>query len=110
MAKIYNSVTELIGGTPLLKANRFIAVNNLEANIFVKLEYFNPAGSVKDRIAKAMIEKAEADGLLNKNSVIIEPTSGNTGIGLASFAAARGYRAILTMPETMLFSILRNLL
>ena len=101
MAKIYNSVTELIGGTPLLKANRFIAVNNLEANIFVKLEYFNPAGSVKDRIAKAMIEKAEADGLLNKNSVIIEPTSGNTGIGLASFAAARGYRAILTMPETM---------
>ena len=101
MAKIYNSVTELIGGTPLLKANRFIAVNNLEANIFVKLEYFNPAGSVKDRVAKAMIEKAEADGLLNKNSVIIEPTSGNTGIGLASFAAARGYRAILTMPETM---------
>ena len=101
MAKIYNSVTELIGGTPLLKANRFIEVNNLEANIFVKLEYFNPAGSVKDRIAKAMIEKAEADGLLNKNSVIIEPTSGNTGIGLASFAAARGYRAILTMPETM---------
>ena len=101
MAKNYNSVTELIGGTPLLKANRFIEVNNLEANIFVKLEYFNPAGSVKDRIAKAMIEKAEADGLLNKNSVIIEPTSGNTGIGLASFAAARGYRAILTMPETM---------
>ena len=101
MAKIYNSVTELIGGTPLLKANRFIAVNNLEANIFVKLEYFNPAGSVKDRVAKAMIEKAEADGLLNKNSVIIEPTSGNTGIGLASFAAARGSRAILTMPETM---------
>lgn len=101
MAKIYNSVTELIGGTPLLKANRFIEVNNLDANIFVKLEYFNPAGSVKDRIAKAMIEKAEADGLLNKNSVIIEPTSGNTGIGLASFAAARGYRAILTMPETM---------
>lgn len=101
MAKIYNSVTELIGGTPLLKANRFIEVNNLEANIFVKLEYFNPAGSVKDRVAKAMIEKAEADGLLNKNSVIIEPTSGNTGIGLASFAAARGYRAILTMPETM---------
>lgn len=101
MAKIYNSVTDLIGGTPLLKANRFMAENNLEADILVKLEYFNPAGSVKDRVAKAMIEKAEADGLLNKDSVIIEPTSGNTGIGLASFAAARGYRAILTMPETM---------
>lgn len=101
MAKIYNSVTELIGGTPLLQANNFIKSNGLEANILVKLEYFNPAGSVKDRVAKAMIEKAEADGLLNKDSVIIEPTSGNTGIGLASFAAARGYRAILTMPETM---------
>src|SRR5574344_1646583 len=101
MGKIYNSVTELIGHTPLLKANNFIKANNLEANILVKLEYFNPAGSVKDRIAKAMIEKAEADGLLNKDSVIIEPTSGNTGIGLASVAAARGYRAILTMPETM---------
>jgi cysteine synthase A len=101
MARIYNSVTELIGGTPLLKANNFAKANNLEANILVKLEYFNPAGSVKDRIAKAMIEKAEAEGKLTSDSVIIEPTSGNTGIGLASFAAARGYKAILTMPETM---------
>ncbi|WP_407396487.1 cysteine synthase A [Anaerovibrio sp.] len=101
MAKIYNSVTELIGGTPLLKANNFAKANGLEANILVKLEYFNPAGSVKDRIAKAMIEKAEAEGKLTPDSVIIEPTSGNTGIGLASFAAARGYKAILTMPETM---------
>lgn len=101
MGKIYNSVTELIGGTPLLKANNFIKANELKANIFVKLEYFNPAGSVKDRIAKAMIEQAEKDGKLGPDSVIIEPTSGNTGIGLASFAAARGYKAILTMPETM---------
>lgn len=101
MGKIYNSVTELIGGTPLLKANNFIRVNDLKANILVKLEYFNPAGSVKDRIAKAMIEQAEKEGRLTKESVIIEPTSGNTGIGLASFAAARGYKAILTMPETM---------
>ncbi len=98
---VYNSVTELVGGTPLLKVNKFIAANDLKANIYAKLEYFNPAGSVKDRIAKAMIEDAEAKGLLNKNSVIIEPTSGNTGIGLASVAAARGYRIILTMPETM---------
>ena len=101
MAKIYDSITELIGNTPLLRANNFGKKNGLAANILVKLEYFNPAGSVKDRIAKAMIEKAEADGLLNKDSVIIEPTSGNTGIGLARVAAARGYRAILTMPETM---------
>ena len=101
MAKVYQSVTELIGNTPLLKANNFIKVNGLKANIFVKLEYFNPAGSVKDRIAKAMIEKAEKEGKINKDTVIIEPTSGNTGIGLASFAAARGYTAILTMPETM---------
>lgn len=101
MGKIYNSVTELIGGTPLLKANNFIKANDLKANILVKLEYFNPAGSVKDRIAKAMIEQAEKDGKLKENSVIIEPTSGNTGIGLASVAAARGYKAILTMPETM---------
>ena len=101
MARIYNSVTELIGGTPLLNANNFAKANNLEANILVKLEYFNPAGSVKDRIAKAMIEQAEAEGKLTPDSVIIEPTSGNTGIGLASFAAARGYKAILTMPETM---------
>ena len=101
MGKIYNSITELIGHTPLLKANNFIQANDLQADILVKLEYFNPAGSVKDRIAKAMIEKAEKEGKLNKDSVIIEPTSGNTGIGLASFAAARGYKAILTMPETM---------
>ena len=98
---IYNSVTELVGKTPLLKVNNFIEANNIEANIYAKLEYFNPAGSVKDRIAKAMIDDAEAKGLLKKDSVIIEPTSGNTGIGLASVAAARGYRIILTMPETM---------
>ena len=101
MAKIYESVAELIGGTPLLKANNFIKANGLKANILVKLEYLNPAGSVKDRIAKAMIEEAEKAGKITKDTVIIEPTSGNTGIGLASFAAARGYRAILTMPETM---------
>ena len=101
MSKIYQSVTELIGGTPLLKANNFSKANELEANLLVKLEYFNPAGSVKDRIAKAMIEKAEREGKITGDSVIIEPTSGNTGIGLASFAAARGYKAILTMPETM---------
>ncbi len=101
MAKIYNSVTELIGNTPLLKANNFIEANELQANILVKLEYLNPAGSVKDRIAKAMIEQAEKEGKITKDTVIIEPTSGNTGIGLASFAAARGYKAVLTMPETM---------
>ena len=101
MGNIYNSVTELIGGTPLLKANNFIKANDLKANLLVKLEYFNPAGPVKDRIAKAMIEQAEKDGKLTKDSVIIEPTSGNTGIGLASVAAARGYKAVLTMPETM---------
>ena len=101
MGKIYQSITELIGGTPLLRANNFIREKGLAANLLVKLEYFNPAGSVKDRIAKAMIEDAEKRGVLKKDSVIIEPTSGNTGIGLASVAAARGYRAILTMPETM---------
>lgn len=101
MSKVYNSVTELIGDTPLLKANNFIKANDLKANVFVKLEYFNPAGSVKDRIAKAMIEQAEKDGKLKPGATIIEPTSGNTGIGLASVAAARGYKAILTMPETM---------
>ena len=101
MGKIYHSVTELIGHTPLLEAKNFAKSNNLNAKILVKLEYFNPAGSVKDRIAKAMIEDAEAKGKLKPDSVIIEPTSGNTGIGLASVAAARGYRAILTMPETM---------
>lgn len=101
MGKIYNSVAELIGHTPLLQANNFSKANNLKANILVKLEYFNPAGSVKDRIAKAMIEQAEKEGKLKPGSVIIEPTSGNTGIGLASVAAASGYKAILTMPETM---------
>lgn len=101
MSKIYQSVTELIGRTPILEAKNFAKKFNLDAKILVKLEYFNPAGSVKDRIAKAMIEKAEKDGVLKADSVIIEPTSGNTGIGLASVAAAKGYRAILTMPETM---------
>ena len=98
---IYTSVTELIGNTPLLEAKNFSSKVNFNGRLLVKLEYFNPAGSVKDRIAKAMIEAAESEGKLNKNSVIIEPTSGNTGIGLASFAAAKGYRAIFTMPETM---------
>ena len=101
MGKIYKSVTELIGNTPLLEASNFSAKIGFNGKLLVKLEYFNPAGSVKDRIAKAMIETAEREGKIQKNSVIIEPTSGNTGIGLASFAAARGYRAILTMPETM---------
>ena len=101
MGKIYQNITELIGGTPLLRASNYIKKHELEADILVKLEYFNPAGSVKDRISKAMIEEAEAKGLINKDSVLIEPTSGNTGIGLATIAAARGYRAILTMPETM---------
>ena len=101
MSKIYQSVTELIGSTPLLKANNYSKKHNLQANVLVKLEYFNPAGSVKDRVAKAMIEEAEAKKILTKDSVIIEPTSGNTGIGLASVAAAKGYKIILTMPETM---------
>ena len=101
MGKLYQNVTELIGGTPLLQANRFAAAKDLEANILVKLEYFNPAGSVKDRIAKAMIETAEKEGKLKPGATIIEPTSGNTGIGLASVAVAKGYKAILTMPETM---------
>ena len=101
MAKIYESITDLIGGTPLLRAKNFSKKNDLKATILVKLEYFNPAGSVKDRIAKAMIDEAEEKGLINQDSIIIEPTSGNTGIGLASVAAARGYKAILTMPETM---------
>ncbi|NLL38192.1 MAG: cysteine synthase A [Clostridiales bacterium] len=101
MPKIYGSLTELIGKTPLLKLSNFEKKYNLKAKILAKLEYFNPAGSVKDRIAKAMIEDAEVKGLLKPGSVIIEPTSGNTGIGLASVAAAKGYRVILTMPETM---------
>lgn len=99
--KVYESLTELVGGTPLLKLNNYSEKENLETPVIAKLEYFNPAGSVKDRIAKAMIEDAEKSGKLKKGSVIIEPTSGNTGIGLAAVAAARGYRIILTMPETM---------
>jgi cysteine synthase A len=101
MAKVYKSLTELVGKTPLLELSNYEKKNNLNATVIAKLEYFNPAGSVKDRIAKAMIEDAEEKGILKTGSVIIEPTSGNTGIGLASIAAARGYRLILTMPETM---------
>lgn len=101
MAKIYKSLTELIGKTPLLELSNYEKENALGAAVLAKIEYFNPAGSVKDRIAKAMIDDAEEKGLLKKGSVIIEPTSGNTGIGLASVAAARGYRVILIMPETM---------
>jgi len=101
MAKIFGSVTELIGGTPLLEAKNYAKKRNINARLITKLEYFNPAGSVKDRIALAMIVDAETKGILKEGSVIIEPTSGNTGIGLASIAAARGYRIILTMPETM---------
>jgi len=101
MSKIYNSLTDLIGKTPLLELSNYEKKHDLKAKLIAKLEYFNPAGSVKDRIAKSMIDDAEAKGLLQPDSVIIEPTSGNTGIGLASVAAARGYRVILTMPETM---------
>jgi cysteine synthase A len=101
MTKIYKTLTDLIGRTPLLELSNYNKHKDLNATIVAKLEYFNPAGSVKDRIAKAMIEDAEAKGLLKSDSVIIEPTSGNTGIGLASVAAAKGYRIILTMPETM---------
>ena len=101
MAKISKSLTELIGKTPLLELSNYEKKNNLKAKIVAKLEYFNPGGSVKDRIALAMIDDAEQRGVLKAGSVIIEPTSGNTGIGLASVAAARGYRIILTMPETM---------
>lgn len=99
--KIAKQITDLIGNTPLLQLNNFAAAGNLQAAIYAKLEYFNPAGSVKDRVAYAMIKDAEQKGLLKKGSVIIEPTSGNTGIGLAAVAAARGYEIILTMPETM---------
>lgn len=101
MSKINKSLTELIGKTPLLELSNYEKKHGLKASVIGKLEYFNPAGSVKDRIAKAMLDDAEEKGLLNAQSVIIEPTSGNTGIGLASVAAARGYRIILTMPETM---------
>ncbi|HVJ48789.1 cysteine synthase A [Desulfitobacterium sp.] len=101
MSKVYKSLTDLIGKTPLLELTNFEKKYQLKATILAKLEYFNPAGSIKDRIAKAMIDDAEAKGLLNPKSTIIEPTSGNTGIGLALVAAARGYRVILTMPESM---------
>lgn len=101
MSRIYKSIDQLIGKTPLLELKNYTKINSLDATILVKLEYFNPAGSVKDRIARAMIDDAEAKGLLKKGSVIVEPTSGNTGIGLAAVAATRGYRVILTMPETM---------
>ena len=101
MSKIYTSADQLIGSTPLLELTHIEKKHGLKARVLAKLEYFNPAGSVKDRIAKAMIDDAEAKGLLNADSVIIEPTSGNTGIGLASVAAARGYRIIIVMPETM---------
>lgn len=101
MSKIYTSADQLIGHTPLLELTHIEAAEGLQATVLAKLEYFNPAGSVKDRIAKAMIDDAEAKGILKPGSVIIEPTSGNTGIGLASVAAARGYRIIIVMPETM---------
>ena len=101
MSKIYKRFSDLIGGTPLLELRSIEENHQLQATIIGKLEYFNPAGSVKDRIARAMIDDAEEKGLLKKGSVIIEPTSGNTGIGLAAVSAARGYRLIITMPETM---------
>ncbi|MGN8913633.1 cysteine synthase A [Anaerofustis butyriciformans] len=99
--KVYKNITQLVGKTPIMELVNYEKENNLQANILAKIEFFNPAGSVKDRIAKAMIENAEKEGLLKEESTIIEPTSGNTGIGLASIAAAKGYKAILTMPETM---------
>lgn len=99
--RVYRKITDLIGGTPLFELTNYEKANELNAKIYAKLEYFNPAGSVKDRIAKAMLDDAEEKGLLKPGAVIIEPTSGNTGIGLASVAASRGYKVILTMPETM---------
>lgn len=101
MGKIYKEVTQLTGGTPLLEVCNIERLKGLKARLLVKLEYLNPAGSIKDRVGRAMLEEAEKEGILKKGSVIIEPTSGNTGIGLASAAAAKGYRMILTMPETM---------
>lgn len=99
--KVYDNISQLVGGTPLMKLNNYIQAQDLEATILAKLEYFNPAGSVKDRVAREMLDDAEARGLIKKGATIIEPTSGNTGIGLAAIAASRGYRAIMTMPETM---------
>ena len=99
--KIYNSLTDLIGNTPMLKISNYSKINNINAKLFAKLEYFNPAGSVKDRVAMNIIATAEANGTLNKNTTIIEPTSGNTGIGLAAICASKGYKLIITMPETM---------
>lgn len=101
MGKVYDNILDLIGNTPLMEAKNYEKANGLEARILLKLEYLNPAGSVKDRVAKSMIEDAEERGILKAGSVIIEPTSGNTGIGLAAVAAVKGYRVILTMPETM---------
>ena len=101
MARIARQLTDLVGNTPLLEFSNFNASKGLKAQVIGKLEYFNPAGSIKDRIAKAMIDEAEKSGKLTEGSVIIEPTSGNTGIGLASAAASRGYRTIIVMPETM---------
>lgn len=99
--KVYDNISQLVGTTPLMKLNSYIAEHDLPATILAKLEYFNPAGSVKDRVAREMLDDAEARGLIKKGATIIEPTSGNTGIGLAAIAASRGYRAIMTMPETM---------
>ena len=104
MSKIYTSIDQLVGNTPLLELSNYEKEHDLKATVLAKLEYLNPAGSVKDRIAKEMIDDAERKGILKEGSVIIEPTSGNTGIGLASIAAARGYRIIIVMPETMIFS------
>lgn len=101
MMKVYDNISQLVGTTPLMKLNNYIAEHDLPATILAKLEYFNPAGSVKDRVAREMLDDAEARGLIKKGATIIEPTSGNTGIGLAAIAASRGYRAIMTMPETM---------
>lgn len=98
---IYDNISQLVGGTPLMKLNNYITSHDLDATILAKLEYFNPAGSVKDRVAREMLDDAEARGLIKAGATIIEPTSGNTGIGLAAIAASRGYRAVMTMPETM---------